>query len=127
IDATPASARSWPLVPAPSSVTGMLRALPPERRPRSSTSTRQPRSIISCAALMPATPPPRTITFVGMRHLHEDPRKREQGSFSRGRHWFLLGFLFALYLGSWFCWRRLILPVPVPVRLVLTPQTLSSL
>ena len=60
------SAVSCPLVPAPSSITGMLRALPPAPSRRSRTTTSKPRSISSCAALMPATPPPNKMTRVGM-------------------------------------------------------------
>jgi len=70
MDFVPVSARSCPLVPVPSSITGMLRALPPGMSRHSSTTTSKPRSISSCAALMPATPPPRTMTLVGMRRHH---------------------------------------------------------
>src|SRR5947209_11926192 len=52
-----------PLRPAPSSATGMLRALPPAMSRRSRTTTSKPRSMSSCAALMPATPPPRMTTL----------------------------------------------------------------
>src|ERR1700685_2008711 len=41
----------------------MLRALPPAMSRRSRTITSNPRSINSCAAVMPATPPPRTMTL----------------------------------------------------------------
>src|SRR5580658_1869144 len=42
----------------------MLRALPPNTLLRSNTETANPRSINSCAALRPPTPPPR-IAIVG--------------------------------------------------------------
>ena len=47
-------------------VTLTLRALPPAVYRRSKTTTSKPRSTSSCAALIPATPPPRMTTRVGM-------------------------------------------------------------
>src|ERR1700691_4793362 len=41
----------------------MLRALPPKTLLRSNTETANPRSINSCAALRPPTPPPRIATL----------------------------------------------------------------
>jgi hypothetical protein len=41
----------------------MLRALPPKTLLRSNTETASPRSINSCAALRPPTPPPRIATL----------------------------------------------------------------
>src|SRR5437763_14865278 len=41
----------------------MLRSLPPAMSLRSRTTTSKPRSMSSCAALMPATPPPRMTTL----------------------------------------------------------------
>ena len=70
------------LCPSPSSMTGMLRALPPAKSLRSSTTTSKPRSTSSCAALMPATPPPR----------YDDPSRhvawasRREGAWSDGTY-----------------------------------------
>src|SRR5262245_5192485 len=54
----------------------MLRALPPAISPLSSTTTSKPRSISSCAALIPATPPPRMMTRDGMLYAAQDLKKR---------------------------------------------------
>ena len=48
----------------------MLRALPPAIGLRSNTSTSNPRSTSSCAALIPATPPPRITTFLRVPNRH---------------------------------------------------------
>src|SRR5262245_66660170 len=57
-------------------MTGMLRALPPAISPLSSTTTSKPRSISSCAAVIPATPPPRMMTRDGMSYAAQDLTKR---------------------------------------------------
>ena len=48
--------------PVPEPGTGRLRALPPGMSRASSTTTSNPRSASSCAAVSPATPPPRIAT-----------------------------------------------------------------
>src|SRR5216683_3215376 len=68
----------------------MLRALPPKTSRHSQTDTAKPRSMSSCAALNPPTPPPRMTTRFAMRrysilrnHFHstgileEYPRPRQ--------------------------------------------------